>query len=56
MKSKVFLIHKGAKSGVICTETEKEMDKYLNEGYKMVSSQIIFEGFYVYTYTVMVKE
>ena len=56
MKSKVFLIHKGAKTGGICSETEEEIDKYLNEGYKIISSQMLFEGFYVYTYTVMVKE
>ena len=56
MKSKVFLIHKGAKSGGICSETEEEIDRYLDEGYKIVSSQILVEGIYIYTYTVMIKE
>ena len=56
MKSKVFLIHKGAKSGEICGATEEEIDRCLEEGYKIVSSQIFSEGFYIYTYTVMVKE
>ena len=56
MKSKVFLIHKGAKTGGICGETENEIDKYLNDGYKIVSSQMLFDRLYAYTYTVMVKE
>lgn len=56
MKSKVFLIHKRAKSEDICNETEEKINGYLNEGYKIVSSQILVEGIYVYTYTIMVKE
>lgn len=56
MKSKVLLTHKGAKSGAICGATEEEIDRYLNEGYKIVSSQMFLDGFYAYTYTVMVKE
>ena len=56
MKSKVFLLNKSKHGSGLCKETEEKIDEYLNDGYKIVSSQIIFEGLFAYTYTVMVKE
>lgn len=55
-KVKVFIECIGLKTPGICTKTERTIEEYLNQGYKVISSQLIFYSYYKYTYTVMVKE
>ncbi len=55
-KTKIFIECTGAKSAGICAKTEREINRYLNQGYKIITSQLVFDGYYKYTYTVMIKE
>lgn len=56
MQSKMLLHCKGLHSNGLFEEAQQEIDQYLNNGYKVVSSQMFTDKLYKYVYTLLIKE